>query len=147
MPVNIRPYTEADKPGVIALWRMVFPEAPAWNDPAADIRRKLTVQPDLFLVAHDEGRIIGSTMAGFDGHRGWVYYVAVAPDWRRQGIGRALVRTAEEGLAHLGCTKVNLQVRASNPAVVAFYENLGFVVEERISMGKRIDHWGTFTDA
>ena len=145
MPVHIRPYTEADEPGVIALWRTVFPEAPAWNDPAADIRRKLTVQPDLFLATHDEGRIVGSTMAGFDGHRGWVYYVAVAPGWRRQGIGRALVRTAEEGLARLGCTKVNLQVRASNPAVVAFYENLGFVIEERISMGKRIEHRGTVT--
>ena len=112
MPVYIRSYEEADEPGIIALWRVVFPEAPAWNDPAADIRRKLSVPRELFLVAHDEERIVGSTMAGYDGHRGWIYYVAVAPDRRRQGIGRALVRAAEVGLAHLGCTKVNLQVRA-----------------------------------
>ncbi len=147
MPVYIRPYAEADEPGVIALWRAVFPEAPAWNDPAADIQRKLSVQRELFLVAHDEERIVGSTMAGYDGHRGWIYYVAVTPDRRRQGIGRTLVRTAEEGLARLGCPKVNLQVRASSPAVVAFYENLGFVVEERISMGKRIENRGTITGA
>jgi ribosomal protein S18 acetylase RimI-like enzyme len=83
-------------------------------------------------------RIVGTVMAGYDGHRGWVYYVVVSPDHRRQGIGTALMERAEEGLASLGCPKVNLQVRAGNEAVVRFYETLGYGVEERVSMGKRL---------
>lgn len=138
MPFTIRPYAAADQAAVIALWQIVFPDAPAWNDPAADIRRKLTVQPDLFFVAADQQQIGGTVMAGFDGHRGWVYYLAVAPELRRRGLGRALMQAAEAGLADLGCTKLNLQVRATNPAVVAFYRQLGFEVEERVSMGKRL---------
>ena len=139
MQPTIRAYTAADRGGVIALWRTVFPDAPPWNDPAADIQRKLGTQPELFLVAAVEGTIVGTIMAGFDGHRGWIYYLAVAPARRRQGLGRRLVAAAEAGLIALGCTKVNLQVRADNAAVVAFYERLGYAVEQRISLGKRLD--------
>lgn len=138
MIFTIRPYADADQAAVLALWSLVFPDPPAWNDPAADIGRKLTTQRDLFFVASVEQTIIGTAMAGFDGHRGWLYYVAVAPEMRRYGVGRALMQAAEGGLAALGCTKVNLQVRASNPAAIAFYEQLGFNVEERVSMGKRL---------
>lgn len=138
MTFTVRPYAEQDQHGVIALWQAVFPDAPAWNDPAADIRRKLAVQRELLLVAAEGERIGGTVMAGFDGHRGWLYYLAVAPELRRQGLGRALVEAAERGLAALGCTKINLQVRADNPAVVAFYQRLGFEVEQRVSMGKRL---------
>jgi ribosomal protein S18 acetylase RimI-like enzyme len=138
MSFTIRAYTAADERGVIALWNTVFPDAPAWNDPAADIERKLSVQRELFFVAVDDETIVGTAMAGFDGHRGWVYYVAVAPEQRRQGVGRALMRAVEAGLTGLGCTKLNLQVRATNPQAIAFYERLGFSVEERVSMGKRL---------
>ena len=139
MKVDIRPYTESDEAGVVALWREVFPNAPAHNDPRFDIQRKLSVQPQLFLLAIAGSEIVGTAMAGYDGHRGWVYYVAVSPRFRRQGIGTALMKRAEGGLARLGCPKINLQVRASNEAVVSFYRALGYEVEERISMGKRLE--------
>ena len=109
-----------------------------WNRPEEDIRRKLDVQRDLFLVAEYEGQIIGTAMAGYDGHRGWVYYLAVAPDQRRQGVGSALMGEVERRLAQAGCHKLNLQVRVTNEAVVSFYQGLGYEVEERISMGKRL---------
>ena len=132
----IRAFRESDHDGVVALWRAVFPDAPARNDPVLDIRRKLAVQPELFLVALAGSEAVGTCMAGFDGHRGWVHLVAVAHAHRQRGIGSALMRRAETLLADLGCPKLNLQVRASTPGVVAFYERLGFQVEERISMGK-----------
>ena len=115
---------------------MVFPDAPARNDPILDIQRKLTVQPELFLVASTTASIVGTAMAGFDGHRGWLHLVAVAPDHRKHGIGAALLREAETRLGELGCPKLNLQVRASAPEAVGFYQRLGYSIEERISMGK-----------
>ncbi len=136
--ITIRSYADGDEAGVAGLWRVVFLNAPAWNRPEDDIRRKVAVQRQLFLVAEGDGRIVGSAMAGYDGHRGWVYYVAVAPNRRRQGIGTALMAEVEHGLAQIGCPKLNLQVRASNEAVVAFYRRLGYDVEERISMGKHL---------
>lgn len=136
--ITIRPYVEEDEAGVAALWRQVFPGAPGWNRPEDDIRRKLAVQRELFLVAEAGDRIVGTAMAGYDGHRGWIYYVAVAPERQRQDVGTALVREAESGLARIGCPKVNLQVRSTNEVVVAFYRHLGYAVEERVSMGKRL---------
>jgi ribosomal protein S18 acetylase RimI-like enzyme len=136
--MNIRPFQESDADGVTALWREVFPDDPPHNAPAASIRRKLAVQRELFFVAEIDARIVGTVMAGYDGHRGWLYAVAVSPRLRRRGIGGALVRHAEAALGALGCPKINLQVRASNAGVVAFYETLGYRVEERISLGKRL---------
>jgi ribosomal protein S18 acetylase RimI-like enzyme len=136
--LTIRPYAEADEAGVVRLWQEVFPDNPPWNVPADDIRRKLAVQRDLFLVGEWRGEVVATVMAGYDGHRGWVHLVAVAPRCRRRGFGRALMAEAERRLAALGCPKINLQVRATNEAVVAFYRRLGYVVEERISMGKRL---------
>lgn len=138
MSVLIRPYQEIDQAAVLALWRRVFPDNPAHNDPLLDIQRKLTVQPECFLVAVNDADLVGTVMAGFDGHRGWVYYVAVHPDRRRLGIGKALMNGAEQALAQLGCGKINLQVRAGNDAVLAFYRSLDYIVEERISLGKRL---------
>jgi ribosomal protein S18 acetylase RimI-like enzyme len=136
--IKVRPYESGDEEGVVGLWREVFPEAPAHNDPHADIHSKLQVQPELFFVALDEERLVGTAMAGFDGHRGWVYYVAVHPDHRRRGVGTALMERAEGVLRELGCPKLNLQIRAENAEVQAFYESLGYAVEERISMGKHL---------
>lgn len=124
---------------VVALWHAVFPNAPPHNDPVDDIRRKRAVQPEWFLVAEREsGDVVGTCMAGYDGHRGWVHLVAVAPAHRRCGVGAALMTHAAELLAAAGCPKLNLQVRAGSLDAVAFYERLGFVVEERVSMGKRL---------
>jgi ribosomal protein S18 acetylase RimI-like enzyme len=137
-PLVIRSFTETDADQVIQLWRNVFPDDPPWNVPKADIERKLAVQRELFLVGGLNQRIIATVMAGFDGHRGWVHLVAVHPDYRRRGFGRAMMIEAEKKLREIGCTKINLQVRDTNQKVVAFYETLGFAVEERVSMGKRL---------
>jgi ribosomal protein S18 acetylase RimI-like enzyme len=137
--VEIRTYEESDEAAVAALWREVFPDAPAHNIPEDDIRRKLAVQRELFFVAVDGGDVVGTALAGYDGHRGWVYYVAVKPSRRRRGIGAALMKRVEEALTAAGCPKLNLQVRAPNRDAVAFYEKLGYVVEERVSMGKQLE--------
>jgi ribosomal protein S18 acetylase RimI-like enzyme len=136
--IEIRPYQEHDHDGMVALWEQVFPEAARWNDPATDIRRKLAVQRELFFVAVDGDEVVGSVMAGFDGHRGWLYRVAVRADHRRQGIGARLLRKAENALAKRGCHKVNLQVLVSNPDAVEFYKHLGYSVEPRVNMAKRL---------
>jgi ribosomal protein S18 acetylase RimI-like enzyme len=136
---TIRPYEESDADAVVALWREVFPDAPAHNDPAEDIQRKLAVQREMFLVAcAEDGSVIGTAMAGYEGHRGWVYYVAVKSDHRRRGVGTALMRRAEEALAAIGCPKLNLMVRAGNESVVAFYRKLGYDVEDRVNLAKHL---------
>jgi ribosomal protein S18 acetylase RimI-like enzyme len=136
--IEIRPYQRTDEKKVVALWKAVFPNAPAHNDPTADIQSKLKIQPELFYVAVTDGHLAGTAMSGFDGHRGWVYYVAVHPDYRRRGIGSALMKKVETTLIQIGCPKLNLQIRADNTQVQSFYESLGYTVEERISMGKRL---------
>ena len=142
--MEIRSYSVKDEAAVAGLWREVFPDAPAWNSPEADIKRKLAVQRELFLVASIGSELVGTAMAGFDGHRGWVHLVAVSSTHRRKKIGTALMKRVETELMLLGCTKLNLQVRASNHEVVSFYERLGYFVEERVSMGKLLgseDDW------
>jgi len=129
-----RKYNDQDRPGLIALWAEAFPNDPPHNEPSRMIEAKLLVD-DLIFVAEDENKILGACMAGYDGHRGWLYSVAVSAEQRRRGIGQELVAAALEALRELGCIKVNLQIRASNHEVRAFYESLGFDVEDRISMG------------
>jgi ribosomal protein S18 acetylase RimI-like enzyme len=136
--LQIRPYAAADESAVVALWREVFADDPPHHDPVASIHLKTTAQPDLFFVAIREGNVIGTIMAGFDGHRGWLYRVAVSPEHQRHGIGTALVRRAEAELIARGAPKINLQIRTTNRRVQGFYEYLGYTAEERISMGKRI---------
>jgi ribosomal protein S18 acetylase RimI-like enzyme len=135
-PVQIRPFRESDAGAVIALWKSVFGYTTAHNDPERALRAKLALDPELLLVAADEGRVVGTIMGGYDGHRGWIYSLAVDPDRRRQGIGTALVRAVEQALTARGCMKINLQVLPTNAQTVAFYEFVGYRVEERISMGK-----------
>jgi ribosomal protein S18 acetylase RimI-like enzyme len=136
--VLIRPYTDADEAAVIALWQKALADAAPHNDPALAIRKKREAGDGLFLVAEADGTAVGTVMGGYDGHRGWVYALAVAEPYRRHGVGSALVRHLEAALADRGCLKVNLQVRASNVAVVGFYQALGYGAEERVSMGKRL---------
>jgi ribosomal protein S18 acetylase RimI-like enzyme len=136
--MQIRSYQDADEPAVIALWAALLSDGTPHNDPATALRKKLAVERDLLLVAAVEGEVAGTVMGGYDGHRGWVYSVAVDPRYQRRGIGAALIRAIEAALVERGCLKVNLQVRASNAGVVAFYEKLGYAAEERVSMGKRL---------
>ena len=138
MMLSVRPFAKPDTEDVVALWREVFPDAPPWNEPAADIERKLAVQPELFFVAHWEGELAGTAMCGYDGHRGWVYYVAVSPRHRRRGVGAKLMGRVEAELVKLGCGKLNLQVREGNNSAVEFYASLGYEIEGRVSMGKRL---------
>ena len=135
--LELRPFEREDADAVVRLWRRCDLVVPS-NDPHRDIARKLTHQRDLFLVAVDEGEVIGSIMAGYDGHRGWLNYLAVDPDRRRMGVGRALVEEAERRLRALGCPKINLQIRTTNRDVARFYRALGFSLDDVISMGKRL---------
>jgi ribosomal protein S18 acetylase RimI-like enzyme len=136
--VDVRAYEAGDEEAVVALWDACFPDGRAWNQPRAIIRRKLAVQPDLLLVGTLQARLVATVAVGWDGHRGWLYHLAVAPDCRRRGFGARMVREAESRLRALGCPKVNLQILAGNRDVVAFYERLGYETEDRVSMGKRI---------
>ena len=135
--MQIRQFELSDKDNLVAFWKQIFPEEPAHNEPSAVIEEKLALDGRIYL-AEEEGQIVGSCMAGYDGHRGWLYSVAVDPELRRQGTGRALVFHAIQELAAIGCSKVNLQIRADNAEVAAFYRSLGFAVEDRVSMGLRI---------
>ncbi len=122
----------------MALWLAVFGYESAHNRPALAIDKKLAVDDQLFFVAVADAAVIGTVMAGYDGHRGWIYSVAVAPAHRRQGIGARLVTHAEAALAAKGCMKINLQIMPENERVTAFYTALGYAVEPRISMGKKV---------
>ena len=145
-PVTIRSFAEADRAAVRALWNRVFPDDPPWNAPDVMMDTKSKVQPELFFVAQapvalataEAPEIVGTVLAGFDGVRGWIYHLAVAPELRRRGLATQLVRAAEAAVQRLGCAKINLQVRASNQEVIAFYRRLGYQVEDRVSMGRRL---------
>ena len=138
--MRIRRFTPADTESVVALWEAAGLTRP-WNDPRKDIARKLTVQPELFLVgtaADDAATPIATVMAGFDGHRGWVNYLAVHPDHRRRGHAAALMAEVERLLEAAGCPKANLQVRTDNAEALAFYAALGYTQDAAVSLGKRL---------
>ena len=133
----IRAFADEDEEAVVTLWAAAGLLRP-WNDPHRDIARKKLVQRELFLVAADAGAIVGTAMAGYDGHRGSVHYGAVAPDRQGRGIGRMLLAAVEERLLALGCPKVNVQIRAGNEAVDAFYRRLGYEPDRATGMGRRL---------
>ena len=127
-----------DEELVVQLWIDCGPVVP-WNDPHRDIQRKLQVQPEMFLVACLEDQIIGTVMAGYDGHRGWINYLAVHPQHQRAGVAAQLMDEAALLLRAARCPKINLQVRSSNTAVIDFYKRAGFEVDDVVSLGKRLD--------
>lgn len=134
---KIRQYIDTtDRIQVVELWRNVFGYETAHNEPNLAISKKIATQDGLFFVAVENTGIAGTIMAGYDGHRGWLYSVAVDPKQRFNGLGRALVHHAEKALAELGCMKVNLQLLDTNEATAAFYKSIGYAVEPRVSMGK-----------
>jgi ribosomal protein S18 acetylase RimI-like enzyme len=136
--MNIRKFQDTDRTSLIELWNTAFPDDPPHNEPSIIIDAKLAVD-DLIFIAEQEGKLVGACMAGYDGHRGWLYAVAVAKDQRRSGTGAALVKYAMQSLEKIGCIKVNLQIRSTNTEVAAFYKSLGFAIEERLSMGAFIE--------
>jgi ribosomal protein S18 acetylase RimI-like enzyme len=135
--MELRPYAPADEEAVVRLWQDCGLTR-AWNDPRKDIQRKLTTQPELFLVGEVDKRIVASAMAGYDGHRGWVNYLAVAPHVRGKGYGRLLMRAIEEALRERGCPKLNIQVRAGNDEALRFYEKIGYKADATVSLGRRL---------
>jgi ribosomal protein S18 acetylase RimI-like enzyme len=135
--MHIRPYHADDQDAVVSLWENCGLTR-SWNDPRKDIARKLTVQPELFLVGILDGALVASVMGGYDGHRGWANYLAVATAHRGRGYGRALMQRVEELLLGMGCPKINLQVRSSNAGVLAFYRAMGYAQDEAVSLGKRL---------
>jgi ribosomal protein S18 acetylase RimI-like enzyme len=139
MEMRIRPFRAEDEEAVVSLWERCGLIRPL-NDPRADIRRKLEVRPDLFLVGELRGRIVASVMAGYEGHRGWLNYLAVDPERQRRGLGRAIVSEAEQRLRASGCPKINLQVRSSNQGVIEFYRRVGYSVDDVVSLGKRLTY-------
>ena len=138
----IRIFDERDTQDVLALWAQAFPEyampGKPQRDPRLSIRNKLAMQPEFFFVGMLEERLIGTVMVGYDGHRGWMYSLAVAEDQRGNGYARALVRHAEHALAAIGCPKLNLQIMANRPETQAFYAKLGYQMDEVVSFGKRL---------
>ena len=138
MDLTVREYRESDEEAVVALWQACDLVVP-WNDPRKDISRKLTIQRDLFLVGTLGSRLVATVIAGYEGHRGWINYLAVDPEVRGRGYGRDLMAHAETRLKNLGCPKINLQVRSSNVGAIAFYERIGYSIDDVVSMGKRLE--------
>ena len=137
MALVIRTFARRDEDAVVALWRAAGLTRP-WNDPHADIARKLAVQPELFLVGELGGEIVASAMAGYDGHRGSLYYLAVSPGHQRRGHAGALMAEVERRLEAIGCPKLNLMVRRDNTEVLGFYHQLGYDEQSVVVLGKRL---------
>ncbi len=133
----IRAYRESDQDAVVQLWRECGLTT-HWNDPKKDIYRKLSTQREMFLVGSIGSKLVATVMAGYDGHRGWINYLAVAIDSQKRGFGRRLMGEAEARLREMGCPKINLQVRNSNADVVEFYRAIGYSIDDVVSMGKRL---------
>ena len=136
--MNIRPFDKSDEAAVISLWRdcgLVVPQ----NDPRKDIDRKLAVNPELFIVGEISGAIVGSCMAGYEGHRGWINYLAVHPEHQRCGYASLLMAEVKRLLQQLKCPKINLQIRSSNSSVISFYESLGYTNDNVVSFGLRLE--------
>lgn len=135
--MEVREFRESDEETVVRLWNECGLVVP-WNDPHRDIQRKLKLQRELFLVGCLDGKIMATAMAGYEGHRGWINYLAVSPEYRGRGLGREMMDAAERCLGALGCAKVNLQVRSSNLEAIGFYEKIGYVRDDVVSFGKRL---------
>ena len=134
----IRPFQTEDEASVISLWQLCELTVP-WNNPYKDIARKLKVQPELFLVGMLDSLLIATVMGGYDGHRGWINYLAVHPDFQGLGYAQHMMVNVESELRKIGCPKINLQIRSGNAKVMAFYQKLGFTDDRVLSMGKRLE--------
>jgi len=136
--LHIRPYRADDEASVIALWTACHLVVPH-NNPRKDIQRKLRINPEWFLVGEHNDMIVATCMAGYEGHRGWINYLAVSPDAQRRRVASRMMQEAEVLLRKAGCPKINLQIRSTNLAVIEFYKSIGYKVDEVASMGKRLE--------
>jgi len=136
--MKIRPFEIEDQTAVIELWRACALVVP-WNDPVKDIARKLKVDADLFLVGESGGEIVATVMGGYEGHRGWINYLAVSPQHQRKGYGRKIMEFVEQQIQLMGCPKINLQIRGTNTQAAAFYQAIGYDIENAIGLGKRLE--------
>ena len=134
----IRPFQTEDEDALVALWKMCELTVP-WNNPHKDIARKIQIQPELFLVGILDSNLIATVMGGYDGHRGWVNFLAVHPDFRENGYGQKIMNSVETEIRKMGCSKINLQIRTGNDKVASFYQKLGFTNDDVVSMGKRLE--------
>ena len=135
--MQVRPFLDSDEAAVIALWEAAGLTR-SWNDPRKDIERKRSVQREWFLVGTEDAAVMASIMIGYDGHRGWINYLAVAPRHRKKGHARVLMREAERLLTAAGCPKINLQIRTSNASVIEFYQAIGYAQDDVVSFGRRL---------
>ena len=133
----VRPYRTDDEESLVSLWQVCALTVP-WNNPHKDIARKLQVQPELFLVGILDSSLIATVMGGYDGHRGWINYLAVHPDFQGKGYGQEIMNSVETGLREMGCPKIILQIRTGNDKIESFYQKLGFTNDQVVSMGKRL---------
>jgi len=136
--MTIRVFKQEDTEAVIKLWQdcgLIVPQ----NNPERDIERKMKVNPEWFLVGEIDEKIIATCMAGYDGHRGWIYYLAVSPQHQRKGFAGQMMQRAEKLLKAAGCPKINLQVRETNQKVIEFYKSIGFKSDDVVSFGKRLE--------
>ena len=136
--MKIRAYHPTDESDVLALWTSCGLVSPH-SEPLADIHRKLDVQPELFLVGTLDSAVIATGMAGYDGHRGYLYYFAVSPDHQRKGYGRAIVTHLQGLLSERGCPKLNLFVSSNNLSAFGFYERLGFTRNDMVCIGRHLN--------
>ena len=136
--MNVRTFRHEDERQVIALW-LACCLTTAWNNPQRDIERKLSDSPDLFFVGEIDHEIVASCMAGYDGHRGWIYYLAVKPDQRRHGAASAIMNHAELELRRVGCPKIDLMVRKTNQEVISFYQKIGYQHDPVVVLSKRLE--------
>ncbi|MFT5598783.1 MAG: ribosomal protein S18 acetylase RimI-like enzyme [Urechidicola sp.] len=135
--MNIKPYHADNQQAVINLWQACNLVV-AWNDPIKDILRKMLVDPDLFLIGQLSGEIVATVMGGYEGHRGWINYLAVSPEHQRKGYARAMMQQVEVLIREKGCPKINLQVRSTNADVIKFYQAIGYDIENTVGLGKRL---------
>ena len=136
--MKIRAFEIEDQAAVIELWQACALVVP-WNDPVKDIARKLKVDADLFLVGESRGEIVATVMGGYEGHRGWANYLAVSPQHQRKCYGREIMEYVEQKIQLKGCPKINLQIRGTNKQAAAFYQAIGYDIEDSIGLGKRLE--------
>ena len=133
----IRPYLSGDENAVVELWHKCN-LLRSWNNPKWDVERKLQVNPELLLVGLVDDKVVATVMGGYEGHRGWVNYLAVDPAYQRRGLGQQIMGVVEKKILAMDCPKINVQIRIDNTAAVKFYESIGYKMDEVVSMGKRL---------
>jgi ribosomal protein S18 acetylase RimI-like enzyme len=136
--VIVKPYSSQNMDDVIDLWNRCN-LLRSWNDPKKDIKRKLKVNPELFLLGFIDNKVIATVVGGYDGHRGWINYLAVDPAYKQSGFGKQIMEAVEEKIGALGCPKINIQVRADNKDTLKFYKDIGYKIDKVVSIGKRLE--------